>query len=601
MKIKITETQLSKLMSNKNLMLEQYKIPPKEEGDLSDDFWYPFYWKDEQGHVRDIRDAVNIGLEKLHKNVGRPVGKAMDAAFTSIWEGDPNIEWDGLKNGRAFGEQLPFTNNPAWKNIDNRKYILNDITNQMNEIPEIPASFKKLGEYLITGENYAEAIKTLKDKFSYVTNTENLKKELDDLTKGFKQYITYLKDDIATPIYDFFVECMKDWHCILDLASIAVLAIPGIGLALSAAIDIGNSAWYAVEYANAETPEEKKAALIAGGLTLFGGLMGGGLSQTRRLIKEANVNKQIYNYAADVMDLAKDGKTYTKTQQKLEYDKIYDKYKLTDSELKTATEIINEIKTYDVTLINQYTDALNAMGKDLNLSQRAELKNLMQRDDFVELLGKNNNDYVKTVKDYISKQAKKEAIVEGSLFFVLGKALEVPEVQYWVKDMSTYFTHKNRTDIRGRVEKEGYDWEVTKKLFGAISTKDDEGNPNKDFTNQKSLADNTKLTKAWDSGWRPYKRRIRDPKPEDLQHGFDWLLDPNHEKYRTETFIEKHLPTLKVDTDDKDPETKKELEQKRQKFINRNENEKKNAQESLREELENIINYGTKKDKYEKN
>ena len=89
--------------------------------------------------------------------------------------------------------------------------------------------------------------------------------------------------------------CFEDYHCVLDILSIAALAVPGVGLALSAGFDFVNGISYGVEAYNAETSEDKYAAILAGGLTMFGGIFGGGIKQTNRILKYGSKNPKIYN------------------------------------------------------------------------------------------------------------------------------------------------------------------------------------------------------------------------------------------------------------------------------------------------------------------
>ena len=87
----------------------------------------------------------------------------------------------------------------------------------------------------------------------------------------------------------------------MDVASIAVLAIPAVGPMLSMGIDFANAATYGVDVYNAKTKEERDAAIIAGGLTLFGGILGGGVGQTKRILTKGSANPKVYLYADEVI------------------------------------------------------------------------------------------------------------------------------------------------------------------------------------------------------------------------------------------------------------------------------------------------------------
>ena len=349
----------------------------------------------------------------------------------------------------------------------------------------------------------------------------------EDIGDGLVELVDIIKKEIAIPLKNFIVTCSQDIHCLIDVASVAVLAIPGIGIALSAAIDIGHAGWYVYEYENATTPEEKQAALIAGTLTLFGGIFGGGLAMSKRLVKEAAANPNIYKHASELIDIAR-------SEKKFDASTLVDlnkKYKLTAKEVETSTKIINQVKQIDPSLVNRYAEGLKAINESLNMVQRAELKKILKDNVTFETIMKNsNNDIIVALKEYMNTKAGKEAMIEGGLFVTLMGVLEIPAVQEVVNDVATWAKYSGRDDIRARVEKRGYHWGSTKELFGSDG----------------EINDNTKLENAWGKGWRPYPEKTNvenisaEKYREITKDAIMWLLKPENKEYRTETHIEKY-------------------------------------------------------------
>ena len=492
MKIKLTESQIKRLLSDKNkfILVEQKK-------------WNKW----------TFRDFEVMASGWLDKNVGRPIEKWADG----VWYGkgqnkyrDHN-KFDGLSQGYIGGEKIPFL---GWTDADWRKFW-GDNKQAIEEIPEIPESSVKLFKYLTDGKNWGEVAKGVEYGVNTVTD-KSPTEHFDDVKSGFFMLFDKIKKDIVDPVVTFSKECASDWHCIVDVASIAVLAIPGIGLALSAGIDILHAGTYAYAYSQATTPAEKSEALIAGGLTLFGGLMGGGVKQTKYLIKEAKANKNIYKYTGDVIELVKSNKEITESSIK----NLQKKYKLTQKELEISTEILDNMSKFDPKLVNRYVEAVEALSKDLTLTQRANLKNIMGSKKFNVILNDNNNNVIESLNIYLKKVARREAVMEASLFTALTVAMEQPSVQEFVATAIKWYKYKDRKDIRGRVEKEGYNWKGTKEVFGSDS----------------KIKDNELLTQAWNEGWRPYPMNIKNPGEKEYLESRKWIKE--HPKYQTKTFKE---------------------------------------------------------------
>lgn len=350
--------------------------------------------------------------------------------------------------------------------------------------------------------------------------------------KGFSIY------DIPSMLGD----CFSDYHCVLDIASIATLAIPGVGLAVSAGLDFLNAASYGVEGLTADDIADRDAAYLAGSLTLLGGLLGGGIGQTRNIVKAGKMNPKIYQYADEVMSKVKleipnaknlknmdptKGNVLQRSFGKNKMDeklaKIYketqEKYGLKQSEMLVAHDILKDLSKIDPSVAQKYTEALNAVdGKMKGSIEKGNLLRLGNDSKFQKTLIENKGDIVTALDKHLKKVAKREAVMEASLFVALTNAMEHPSVQKWIGEKYNYIKYMNRTDIRGLVEKEGYNWDATKDVFNSDS----------------SGKDNELLRQAWLKGWRPYPQGKENPTEEDFVDGWKWLLD--NPKYQTENF-----------------------------------------------------------------
>jgi hypothetical protein len=382
----------------------------------------------------------------------------------------------------------------------------------------------------------------------------------------------------GTSVWEYLGDCFTDYHCVLDVASIASLAIPGVGLAVSAGLDFINAASYGVEGATAKTSEERNAAYLAGGLTLFGGMFGGGVKQTKYILTKGSANPKVYNYANDVMVRVEKElpqlKNLKEGAKNAEVAKIYketaEKYGLKEGEETLGKAILKDFSKIDPKVAKVYTDALTKIDSKVG---RANLLKVGKESGFQKVLLQNNGDVITSLKSYMKTKAGKEALVELGLFVVLSEVLEIPEVQKWIGEKYNYLTHIRRTDIRGLVEKEGYDWESVKKLFGSDS----------------SVEDNTLLTKAWSEGWRP---------SEDGYKSIEWLI--KNSKYQTEKFKKEILPRFKEPDIDKEVsdilqknikgKTKEEMgkiEKGKEKVKNMSDEDIKNVRSKFKSILEN--------------
>ena len=378
--------------------------------------------------------------------------------------------------------------------------------------------------------------------------TQNIKSiSASDIPNGIN---TINKYKTGGSIWAYLGDCFTDYHCALDIASIAALAIPGVGPMVSMGIDFVNAGAYGVEAASSKNVDERNMALLAGGLTLFGGFLGGGVGQTRRYLSAAEKNPKIYSYANEVISRTERElpmyKNFKAAQKDAKLTEIYEetklKYGLNSSDVAVGHGIIQDFSKIDLPTASMYSEALSKIDSRIG---RANLRRIGNDSRFKNLVLANNGDVVKSLSKFVKTQAGKEALTELGLFIVLTEAMEIPEVQQWIAEKYNYIKYVNREDIRGLVEKEGYQWEKTKQVFGSNG----------------STLDNSLLTNAWKSGWRPFDKNL-------IKSGKEITLDDMNlnvpEKFQTTTFKERKAQMSKVFSSEKIELAPKEGEERKE-------------------------------------
>ena len=464
--------------------------------------------------LKDLNPDGDLGL-KMDNRYGLPTNEYLDGSKKNMKTDFPwMVYWllsDFRSGGGMYIEQHIIKGNSKILGDNNWIQWLNFVygTQDINKIKSMITQSQK-DNYSIGNYMYSKGI-------SYGCHMER------DIT-GVEKLI----DKVA----QYLGNCAEDYHCVLDLLSIATLAIPGVGLALSAGIDLLNGMSYGVEAYNATNSADRNAAILAGGLTMFGGFLGGGIKQTNKILKYGSIDPKIYEYASDVMSTvqkeykgAKSLKSIdptkgvnvlgNKANPKLSeiYDQAAKKYGLNDNEVLLAHDLLKNFSKIDPAIAKQYANALGDLESKIG---KGNLVLLGKDKGLKTAIDASGGDIIEGLSKHMGKVARKEAVMEGTLFIALTEAMEQPSVQKWIGEKYNILKYSGRKDIRGLVEKEGYGWDDTKKVFDAVV----KGTP--EYSKEQSIEDNTKLKQAWLKGWRPDKEPI------------EWLL--KNPKYQTKGF-----------------------------------------------------------------
>ena len=341
----------------------------------------------------------------------------------------------------------------------------------------------------------------------------------------------------GTSVWNYVSDCFSDFHCVMDVASIAVLAIPAIGPMLSMGIDFANASTYGVEVFTAKSKEERDAAIIAGTLTLFGGFLGGGFGQTKRILTKGSANPKVYMYADEVikridneLPLLKDVKSNFKNQKLVKiYKETAEKYGLKDSEFLLGHDIIDNFAKIDPKVAKIYSDALTTIESKVG---RTNLLAVAKDKNFKNLVLQNNGDVVTSLKSFMKTTAGKEVLQELGMFVILSEVLSEPTVAKWLSDkinLVQYSYQKNvsnQPEVQTTIRNDGYGWKDTKDVF----------------LSDGSLKDNTLLFNAYKKGWRPWTNSEETPNDSETIKSREWLI--KNPSFQTNQFKKVWLSTI---------------------------------------------------------
>ena len=344
---------------------------------------------------------------------------------------------------------------------------------------------------------------------------------------------------------DWVSTCTDDYHCWLDIASIAALAIPGWGILIAAGIDLANATAYSLEAMNMEPGLERDLHWAAAGLTALSAVPGvgkaariykGGSKVTQRLIKDITF---------DYTKLAARGTPTDKAMKE-----IFEKHMKTKG---VNSQIKKQIANYFDAIKTATPESKVFLSKmdEFTKLHKVDFENFLKNPPakFTALLKKADDNMAVAFHAYkktagfaeAKRQFKWFVALYAALPPVVGKTIE--KYTELVKDGTVEkMTGGKYGGTRAQVEAAGYPWIETKEYFGACNTKKTADNPNPCSQDQSS-ADNVELGKAWRSGWRPWDEGVEDVGPGDI--------NPVPEKFWTPTYIERENLRIKEEEENR--------------------------------------------------
>ena len=523
-KIFITENQYKRIFSNDNFLFE---ADDKQDADNAKKFLRSIGWPNNiiggslsQNHVfaqsvlNAIRELNNVYIAE--KVITGTKGK-YDVCIAKPGLGTCNVAAGGsLYVAKDFSDlsnkisKMDIGGNKA-SDIVNNDTIYFQFSKLQNDLN---AAFK-YDKYAWKSEYFPEGWWNFFSTYFGTDNYSQIKNRVQKIppysirnNKGtLNQY------EKGTSVWNYISDCFSDFHCVMDVASIAVLAIPAVGPMLSMGIDFANAATYGVDVYNAKTKEERDAAIIAGGLTLFGGILGGGVGQTKRILTKGSANPKVYLYADEVirridneLPLLKDVKSNVKNQKLVKiYKETAEKYGLKDSEFLLGHDIIDNFAKIDPKVAKIYSDALTTIESKVG---RSNLLAVAKNKNFKNIVLQNNGDVVTSLKSFMKTTAGREALQELGMFVILSEVLSEPTVAKWLSDKINLVQHNLKPTVQTSIKNDGYDWKGTKEIF----------------LSDGSVKDNTLLFNAYTKGWRPWTKSEETPNESETIKSREWLI-----------------------------------------------------------------------------
>ena len=209
---------------------------------------------------------------------------------------------------------------------------------------------------------------------------------------------------------DWSTGCMDDWHCLADIASIAVLflPIPGVNFAASAAIRTGVSALIDLTSATGYAIEGEEGWELNAGLTLLGTAFSG--------IESLKYSRMAINGDKAITKLSKNLDNALENANKLTKDTDWGKLSKAEQSAKYSEEIRKGLKNLNSKELEQLSNIITAFNKDGDQLVK-ELKSVL------EDLSSLSKDEKIGLREVIKKMNKDKAFAKkvGGMYLMGGK------------------------------------------------------------------------------------------------------------------------------------------------------------------------------------
>ena len=237
---------------------------------------------------------------------------------------------------------------------------------------------------------------------------------------------------------DWASGCANDWHCLADIASIAVLflPIPGLNFAASAAIRTGTSALIDLTSAVGYAVEGEEGWELNAGLTILGTAFSGieSLKYSKMAINGDKAITKLSKNLDDALEkankLTKDAEwgKLSKAEQSVKYSEEIRKglKNLNSKELKQLSNIITSFNKDGDQLVKELKsvlDDLSSLSKDEKIGLREVIKKMNKDKTFAKKVGGmylmgGKDSLIQLIKQYTPKLVK-DAAVQTTLFALL--------------------------------------------------------------------------------------------------------------------------------------------------------------------------------------
>lgn len=230
-------------------------------------------------------------------------------------------------------------------------------------------------------------------------------KKIHEWAKSNDTRYWYDPDRIADAVKD----CTTDWHCVLDIVSIAAYAFGPVGAIVSGIVDAISAIGYVVE---GDEGWQMNAGLTA--LGMFG--IGEGLSLAKKGVK---FSKQL-NELGGIISKHVDDAGKIKNAFKLERDIANWTKGLSDAEKKLYKDFRKINSKIDGEGGRKFLDDINKKMKDLPNPNKGTLKEMfkdLKPDDMKKLFDESGGDLLKMTNKY--SKSVRGAVIQGGLFVTL--------------------------------------------------------------------------------------------------------------------------------------------------------------------------------------
>jgi len=200
------------------------------------------------------------------------------------------------------------------------------------------------------------------------------------------------------------VDCVTDWHCIADIASIAAYAFGPYGWAISVGIDAISALGYVME--------KDEGWKMNAGFTILGAL--GGVSELK------NFAKQGINVSNVMVNIGKSVKGLDVIESRRIIKKILKESNLSESELKAFKEVGELLEKMSKSDADDVLNKLNKQIEDLTTVEKGAFKKYINGKDFssekfLKDLGSDKN-LKQLIQNILKKSSVKSAVFGGSVF-----------------------------------------------------------------------------------------------------------------------------------------------------------------------------------------